>query len=121
MANRAIPAVLFGLLLPATAVAAPFCITSQALSPICIYYDANSCQREANRQGATCTVNNDEVHLSHNVGQYCMVTSQGVSECIYSDRTTCAIDAARQHGICTNAPVVAPSGAPDPYAAIGGN
>jgi hypothetical protein len=49
-----------------------------------------------------------------------MVTSQMVSLCIYSDRGTCAADAARQHGACTDSPIVAPSGAPDPYAAIGG-
>jgi len=108
------------LVLPAAAQAAPFCISSQALSPICIYYDANSCQLEANRQGGVCTTNPSEVRLTKNVGQYCLVTSQLVSLCIYSDRGTCAADAARQHGACVNAPGVAPSAAPDPYAAIGG-
>ena len=108
------------LLLPMTAQAAPFCIESQGLTPQCTYYDAGECQKEANRQGATCSANNDEVRLTANVGQYCLVTSQQVSLCIYSDRSTCAADATRQHGACTNAPTVAPSGAPDPYAAIGG-
>ena len=120
MVNRKIPAVLLGLLLPATAAAAPFCITSQALPKYCIYYDANSCQKEATRQGATCAVNNEEVPLSTNVGQYCLVTSEGASACIYSDRSTCAADALRQHGTCTDAPEVAPSAAPDPFARLRG-
>jgi hypothetical protein len=108
------------LVLPAAAQAAPFCLSSQALSPMCIYYDASSCQQEANHQGGICTANPDEVHLTTNVGQYCLVTSQLVSLCIYSDRSTCASDAARQHGACVSAPGIAPSAAPDPYAAIGG-
>jgi hypothetical protein len=58
--------------------------------------------------------------MTANVGQYCLITSQQVSLCIYSDRDTCIADAARQHGACSYAPEVAPSGAPDPYAAIGG-
>jgi hypothetical protein len=108
------------LLLPVAAQAAPFCIESQGLSPQCIYYDADNCRREANRQGAICSANKDEVRLTTNVGQYCLVTSQQVSLCIYSDRGTCSADTERQHGTCTNAPTVAPSAAPDPYAAIGG-
>ena len=108
------------LIAPVAAQAAPFCLQSQSLSPQCIYYDAGSCQTEANRQGGVCSTNPSEVHLTGNVGQYCMVTSQMVSLCIYSDRGTCAADAARQHGACTDLPIVAPSGAPDPYAAIGG-
>jgi hypothetical protein len=108
------------LILPVAAQAAPFCIESQALKPLCIYYDAHSCQTEANRQGAICSANRDEVRLTSNVGQYCLVTSQLVSLCIYSDRGTCTADAQRQHGTCTNSPAVAPSAAPDPYAAIGG-
>ena len=108
------------LVMPVAAQAAPFCIESQALSPQCIYYDAQSCQTEANRQGAICSANRNEVRLTNNVGQYCLVTSQLVSLCIYSDRGTCTADALRQHGTCTNSPTLAPSAAPDPYAAIGG-
>jgi hypothetical protein len=106
--------------MPLAAHAAPFCIQSQGLPAQCIYYDAGDCQKEANRQGAICSANPDEVHMTANVGQYCLITSQQVSLCIYSDRDTCIADAARQHGACSYAPEVAPSGAPDPYAAIGG-
>lgn len=105
---------------PASAIAAPFCIESQALKPICIYYDADSCRNEASRQGAVCSVNTSEVQLPMNVGQYCLTTSEGASLCVYSDRGTCMVDAVREHGACTNSPIVAPSAAPDPYAAIGG-
>lgn len=121
MAIRTAPVFLLGFLaLPAMAYAAPFCIESQALSPICIYYDAASCQKEANRQGGVCSANPNEVKLSSNVGQYCLVTSDGSSQCIYSDRGSCATDAVREHGACTSSPILAPSGAPDPYSAIGG-
>lgn len=112
--------VLGAVMTPLAAQAAPFCIQSQGLTPQCIYYDAGDCQKEANRQGAICSANPDEVHLSANVGQYCLITSQQVSLCIYSDRGTCTADAARQHGACTDSPTIAPSGAPDPFAAIGG-
>jgi hypothetical protein len=115
MTIRALSVGLFGLLLPCSVLAAPYCLESQALPPLCIYYDASSCQREAIRQQAACSVNAQELPLSHNVGQFCMVTSQGISQCFYSDRATCAADATRQHGLCTDAPTVAPSAAPDPY------
>lgn len=100
--------------------AAPFCIQSQALPPQCIYFDPQVCRKDADRQGGTCEVNGSEVRVSINVGQYCVVTSQLVSLCIYSDRGTCTAEAERQHAACTKAPFVAPSAAPDPYAAIGG-
>src|SRR5258708_39893953 len=80
----------------AAAKAARFCIESQGLKPQCIYYDAQSCRKEANRQGAICSANTKEVRLTANVGQYCLVTSQLVSLCIYSDRGTCTADAERQ-------------------------
>jgi hypothetical protein len=113
-------AVLLGLLAPAGGHAAPFCIGTEALPPQCIYYDANSCHKEAGRQGGICSVNKKELRVTRNVGQYCLVTSQKVSLCIYSDRATCSAEAQRQHAACTYAPGVAPSGAPDPYAGLGG-
>jgi hypothetical protein len=102
------------------AVAAPFCIRTQALSPQCIYYDAGQCQTEAFRQGGVCTVNTAEVHLKPGIGQYCMVTSSVVSLCAYADRGTCAAEATRHHGACVEGPGIAPGKAPDPYAAVGG-
>src|SRR5579863_4136457 len=65
--------VLGALIMPVAAQAAPFCIQSQGLPAQCIYYDAGDCQREANRQGAICTASPDEVTLSTNLGQYCLV------------------------------------------------
>ena len=106
------------LAVPATTLAAPFCIQSEALPPQCIYYDADLCRKEAARQDAICAANN-QLQLSTNVGQYCVVTSSGVSLCQYTDRGTCTHDATRLHGACTSARGVAPSGAPDPYAPVG--
>jgi hypothetical protein len=113
-------AVLLGLLIPAGGHAAPFCIGSEAVPPQCIYYDADSCRREAIRQGGVCSANAKELRVSTNVGQYCVVTSQQVSLCIYLDRTSCDAAAASQHGACVSSPGVAPSGAPDPYSSTAG-
>lgn len=118
-ACRWLPIVL-GLVLPAGGHAAPFCIGTESVPPQCIYYDANDCRKEANRQGGFCSANPNELHVSTNIGQFCLVTSQQVSLCIYLDRSTCDADAARQHGACVAAPGVAPSGAPDPFSATGG-
>ena len=41
---------LLGLGLTAAAQAAPFCLTNEMIPPQCIYYDAQSCQQEAQRQ-----------------------------------------------------------------------
>jgi hypothetical protein len=110
-------AVLFGILTPIAGHAAPFCVGNEAITPQCIYYDADSCRKEANRQGGFCSVNPSEVRVSTNIGQYCVMTSQQVSFCIYLDRASCDRAAAEQHGACVSSPGVAPSGAPDPFAA----
>jgi hypothetical protein len=102
------------------AVAAPFCVRTQALPPQCIYVDAAQCQNEALRQGGVCTVNSAEVRVNPGIGQYCVVTSSVVSLCAYPDRGTCMAEAARHNGACVEAPGIAPGRAPDPYAAVGG-
>jgi hypothetical protein len=102
------------------ALAAPFCIESQALPPQCNYFDAAQCQSDAARQGGVCSANPQQLTLQPGIGQYCLVNSYGASSCIYPDRGSCMVEAARQHAACTAAPNVAPAKAPDPYAAVGG-
>lgn len=102
------------------AVAAPFCIQSEAVPPQCNYYDAHQCQQEAARQGGICSVNPQQLTLQPGIGQYCMVTSEGVSLCNYADMSTCQKAAARQDAACTEAPNVAPARSPNPYAPVGG-
>lgn len=98
------------------AAAAPFCLRNQTMTtPMCIYYDAAECQREATRQGGDCTVNRREVTIRGGIGQYCLVTSSLVLSCHYADRDSCTRDARLQHGACTDSPGVAPARAPDPY------
>src|SRR3954454_7168876 len=76
--------------LPAlTAEAAPFCIRSQVLPPQCIYQDAQQCDREAQRQGAVCSINPAELRVTPGNGRFCVVTSSRISNCSYGDRTTC--------------------------------
>lgn len=105
---------------PAIAVAAPFCLSSQAIPPQCIYTDPSLCQRDAQQQHGVCTVNKAEFAPTPNLGQYCVVTASMVSLCIYPDRESCETDAQRRHGTCVAAPGQAPYAAPDPYNAING-
>ena len=102
------------------ALAAPFCIENQALPPQCNYYDAAQCETEAARQGGVCSANPQQMPLQAGVGQYCVAISGGASSCVYSDRGTCMAAARQLGGACTAAPAVAPSRAPDPYAAVNG-
>jgi hypothetical protein len=62
---------------PVPAIAAPFCVGTEAVPPQCIYYDANSCQQRALQLGSTgqCSVNPNEAHLTPSIGHYCLVTS----------------------------------------------
>jgi hypothetical protein len=112
--------VAFGLLgAPQIALAAPFCLTSLAISPQCIYYDAHQCQSDSARQGGWCTTNPNETRVGVGSGQYCVVPVQGVALCNFLDRESCAAEATRQHGICYHDEARA-AGVPDPYAASGG-
>jgi hypothetical protein len=104
---------LLGLGLAATAQAAPFCLENEMIPPQCIYYDTSSCEQDARRQGAYCSVNPQEVTIRPGAGQYCVVTSSQISLCNYYDRGSCTQDASRLHGVCSHAPYRAPSGAPD--------
>ncbi|HXT80836.1 MAG TPA: hypothetical protein VN702_14830 [Acetobacteraceae bacterium] len=114
------PLLAVGTLLTVPAIAAPFCLTGQALPPYCIYQDASSCNREAQRQGLTCSVNTAEVKLRANVGQYCVVTPEKVSLCAFPDRQSCDVEAARLHSVCTHGPGIAPARTPDPYSPVNG-
>ena len=114
--------ILLGLLIPVAGHAAPFCLGNESVPPQCIYYDANSCRKEAIRQGGICSANPRELHVSINIGKYCLVTSGQVSLCVYLDRAHCDADAARQNGACVSAPAGAPGvGAPDPFSTTGGD
>jgi hypothetical protein len=107
------------LTLPGSAMAAPFCLTSQAIPPQCIYYDAGLCQRDAARQGASgeCVVNTKEVRLTPSTGAYCLVTSTVTSQCVYLDYDSCLREANRQQGACASAAAGAGRpGVPDPFA-----
>jgi hypothetical protein len=109
------------LTLPGSAIAAPFCLTSEAIPAQCIYYDAALCQRDAARQGASgeCVVNTREVRLTPSIGAYCLVTSTLASMCVYPDYDTCTKEAGRQQGACVVAAAGAGGrggGAPDPFA-----
>jgi hypothetical protein len=111
-----IPGVVIGFLVgPHTASAAPFCLSSPAIPPQCMYYDADLCSKDSAKQGGYCVPNPAELHAGVGSGQYCMVTSQGVTECNFLDRVSCATEALRQHGACFH-DEQRTVGVPDPYA-----
>jgi hypothetical protein len=101
--------------LPAPAIAAPFCVQTEAVPPQCIYYDAGSCNQRASQMGGHCAVNPREQHLTPSIGHYCLVTSGMASLCIYADENSCFRDAQRQQGACIIAPGRPESPAADPF------
>jgi hypothetical protein len=102
------------LMMPLPALAAPFCVETQAVPPQCIYFDANSCNQRAGQLQGICSANPNEVHVIAGLGHYCLLTS-GVSMCIFTDRANCEREARRQRGACARAPALPESPAPDPY------
>jgi hypothetical protein len=112
---------LAGLAWSGAAAAAPFCLANQSMTtPLCIYYDATSCQKDALRQGGDCSINKSEVTVRGGIGQYCLVTSSLAMSCLYPDRDSCMADARRQNASCTTSPNTSPTKSPDPYSRQGG-
>ena len=103
------------LLVPAPALAAPFCVQTQAIPPQCLFTDAQSCNARAAQMDGTCTVNPADVHVSSGLGHYCLLTSSMVSSCIYTGRANCDRDAKHEQGVCIEAPSRPESPKPDPY------
>jgi len=102
---------------PIGAMAAPFCLTFPNGAPECIYYDGDSCAREAGRQNGSCQINPTEVHVpASRIGEYCLVVPGGASTCGYADGTLCSRDALRQKGACTRSAGALPQQLPDAYA-----
>ena len=105
------------LALPGSAMAAPFCVTSETVPAQCIYYDAGLCRQAAGQLAAgECVVNQKEVRLTPSIGGYCLVTSTRVSQCIYPDLETCSREASRQNAACTIAAVRPGTPGVDPFA-----
>ena len=105
------------LTLPVPAIAAPFCVMTEAVPPQCIFFDAGLCQQRANQlSGGECTVNPKEVRLTPSIGHYCLVTSVRASLCIYPDLDTCQKEAAHQQAACIIAPARPESPTADPFA-----
>jgi hypothetical protein len=96
------------------AIAAPFCVVSEAVPAQCIYYDAGMRQQRADQMGAgwECTVNTKEVKPTPSVG---LVTSGRVSLCIYPDLDTCHKEATHQQAACIIAPTRPGRPTPDPF------
>ncbi|HQT78747.1 MAG: hypothetical protein B7Z80_20620 [Rhodospirillales bacterium 20-64-7] len=110
---------LAGVVVP-PAMAAHYCLRNQVIPPICIYDDPAECQKDANRQGAECDVNPNEIHLNAQFGKYCVVTAGGVSDCNYTDPGTCSREAAQKGGACAPSPGHHPLQAPNPYSPVEG-
>lgn len=102
--------------LPASAFAAPFCLTVPNGTPICIYWDGASCAQDAVRQNGSCDVNPAEMRLpASRVGEYCLVMPNGATRCGYADGNVCSRDALAQKGACTKSAGTGPKQLPDTY------
>ena len=104
--------------IPVAALAAPFCVETQAIPPQCIYYDAGSCNQRALQLGGQCSVNPQELQVSVNLGHYCLITGGMASSCIYADLQVCQRDAQQQQGACVQTPSPPESPGPDPFRQI---
>lgn len=108
--------VLAWLIPAAPALAAPFCVQTEAVPPQCIYNDPGLCQTRAFQLGGWCTPNPVGVEVPAEQGRFCLLISGAVS-CRYADQNLCLRDAVQQHGACISAPVATGANiAPNPYA-----
>jgi len=97
------------------AIAAPYCVQTEAVPPQCLYYDAVACDARARQINGYCSVNAAELSIAPGIGHFCMLTSGNVSTCYYLDAESCNAEARRQHGVCVAAPARDESPAPDPF------
>lgn len=97
------------------AVAAPYCVQTEAVPPQCLYYDAASCNVQAKQMRGYCSVNSSELLIAPGTGHFCLLTSGNVATCLYPDRDGCDAEARRQNGVCVAAPARDESPASDPY------
>lgn len=103
-------------LFAAPAMAAPYCVNIQGITPQCLYFDAHQCRTQAQRSGGSCAINPTEVTLpSGGTYPYC-VTGPGYTSCKFVDRGSCEAEAGRQRASCVESfSAGAASAPPDPY------
>lgn len=111
--RRLLGVVLFAI--PASAVAAPFCVETDAIPPQCIFYDAAQCNKRAAEMGGQCTVDSSQVQVSTGIGHYCLLTSSKVTYCVFAGRDDCDREAKHQQGVCIQAPGSPEAPGADPY------
>lgn len=100
-----LPALFVVLIFPSFGRAAPFCVVQTGIPPRCLYVDANACRAEANREGAECTGNAQELNLPTSLnGAFCVAYSSLAALCAFPDRGSCDVEAARTQGVCVPAP-----------------
>ena len=97
------------------AIAAPYCVQTEALPPQCLYYDAASCNARAKQMQGYCSINTAELKIAPGIGHFCLLTSGNVATCLYPDAEACNTEAHRQNGVCIAAPARDESPAPDPF------
>jgi hypothetical protein len=96
-------AIIFFLLVPSRAIAAPFCVIANT-GTYCDYYDTASCQRDATRWRGACVVNPQDTQPPSGPNPFCVVTANGGTQCNYLEIESCRRDAARWRGACVANP-----------------
>jgi hypothetical protein len=95
---------------------APWCVSTQALPPQCMFYDPRQCQLVAGQQGGLCVPNGNVHAVRSQLGQYCLVVAGATPACNYVDEGTCAREAKQQGGACVlSSEPTGPNLAPNPY------
>ena len=95
---------------------APWCVSTQALPPQCMFYDPRQCQLVAGQQGGVCLPNSNVQAVRSAQGQYCLVIAGAAPACHYVDEGQCDTVARQQGGACVlSSEATGPNLAPNPY------
>jgi hypothetical protein len=100
---------------PQLAAAAPYCLESRNLKPLCIYTDPNSCREAASKNHGYCSVNGTLALSQSGISRYCIVQPDLSRLCVYPDRQSCDAQAASLHTACVASTPNFGSQAVDPF------
>ena len=104
--DRLASVLLLASLLPsAPAMAAAYCLQTEAIPPQCIYDDPGECSTRAAQLNGWCT-SHQTLTSTAGSGRFCLLIN-GAASCTYIDQGICMRDAAQQHGACITAPSTA--------------
>jgi hypothetical protein len=87
------------------AAAAPFCLTSNVLTPQCIYTDPVECSHRAAQIHGACAANPAEMRAFSGNQEFCVTDATRTGLCAYPDQASCDHAVERRAGsVCVRQP-----------------